>query len=307
MRPTLRQLQYFVAVADTGRFGDAARLMNVSQPSLSAQLADMEQALGVTLFERGPRGALPTPDGNRLLERARTLLRDMDAFKEMARSGGDLFAGRMNLGVLPSIGPYLVPRTTRALHAAYPDLRLGIREARTVDLERMMISGELDVLISTPEDHPDKDFRPLFSEGFWICVASDDPLAGETGPVLPEALSGRELLNLGPGHRFSMLIQTIADVSGAYISTEYEGTSLDAIRQMAEMGTGVAILPSLYVATEARRDAGLILRPIKMAEARRDIALIWRRTSPYSEAFDALAGVFRDAARDVLTGSGSPG
>lgn len=300
MRPTFRQLQYLVAVADTGKFHEAAQRMNVSQPSLSAQIADAEAFLRTTLLERGRNGAFLTPKGEEIVRRARIILTQMEDLKTVALQSQHQLAGRYRLGTLPTIGPYLLPSAVRELHALYPDLRLSVREERTIDLDDKLKDGRLDMVMSTLEDHLDCESMQLFDEELFVCVAADDAFATKEGPVSLKELAGREILSLGFGHRLSVLVQNIADLAGAHVSTEYEGTSLDAIRQMAAMGAGVAILPSLYAVIEAQRDTTLVVRPIKSPHAKRVISLIWRKGSPMADSISKLGLVFRDVAADIL-------
>lgn len=300
MKPTLRQLQYLVAIDEAGTFSGAAKLAHVSQPSLSTQLRDMEEVLGATLVERGRGGAPLTPIGEELAARARIILRDMDAFRTTAREAGQTLAGRIRLGTLPSIGPYLLPLAVRRLHRLYPDLRIVVREERTVDLHAHLEDGRLDVIISTPEDHPVMKNMTLFHEYLYIGVAPDDPLANGQGPVSIADLKGRDLLTLGYGHKLSALVHRIADLAGAHISTEYEGTSLDAVRQMAAMGGSVAVMPSLYMRSEAYDDPGLVVRQIDSELAERDISLLWRPTSPLSAKFQTVGELLTQAAHDRL-------
>ena len=300
MRPTLRQMQYIIAIADTGKFGDAARSVNVSQPSLSAQLAEMEAGLGVELVERSRRGAILTPAGEELVRRARSILRDVEDLKAVAKLGRTELSGRLRLGVLPTIGPYLLPLATGPLRARYPDLRLSVREERTVDLDEHLQAGLFDTVISTPEDHPGADYVHLFTERLYACPPPEDPLASGDGPIVLDDLKSRPLLTLGLGHRLSAITQDLASASGAEVSSEYEGTSLDAIRLMSQMGAGIAILPSLYALSEARRDRGLNIRRIDDPIACRDIALIWRDTSPLATALLSLSDYLKSAADRIL-------
>lgn len=307
MRPTLRQMQYLVAIADTGKFGEAARRVGVSQPSLSAQIADMEATLGAVLIERGRMGAYLSPVGEEVLRRARFILRDVEDLKAVAGRREKTLTGRIRLGLLPTICAYLLPGATKELHANYPDLRLSVREERTIDLEAHLHEGQLDAVVSTVEAHVQVNHEVLFREALWVCAAPDDPLAQARGPIKLSALQDRELLTLGYGHRLNMIIQELAKASGAHVSTEYEGTSLDAIRQMAEMGAGVAVLPSLYAHTEAQRDPDLVVRRIDDAMATREIALIWRDSSPLADDLLQLARVFKRVAEQILTqGDGAP-
>ncbi len=300
MRPTLRQLQYLVAIADTGRFGEAAKRTNVSQPSLSAQIADMEAHLGTILFERGRHGALLTPIGEQVTARARLILQDVAQLKLLARQSSKQMAGRYKLGVLPSIGPYLLPKVTRTLHAEFPELRLSVSEERTIDLAEHLVDGHLDIIISTQDKNKNCTAIPILHENLYICVAPDDVLADERGPVRIDALTDRTLLSLGAGHQLSFMIQKIADISNGDVSSAYEGTSLDAIRQMAAMGVGVAILPSLYAISEAKRDPDLIVRRIDHPIARRQVDLMWRTSSPLGETFEKLGGIMRSVADEIL-------
>ncbi len=300
MRPTLRQLQYLVAVAETGKFHDAARLLNVSQPSLSTQIAEAEAQLGTVLVERGRNGAFLTPTGEEVVRRARIVLAQMEDIKTVARQFEGGLAGRFRLGTLPTIGPYLLPNAVRELHTLYPDLRMSVREERTIDLEEKLADGRLDMVISTAEDHIHAEAMQLFDEVLYVCAASDDPLSAETGPLKLDELRGREFLSLGFGHRLSLIVQSLADAAGAHVSTEYEGTSLDAIRQMSALGVGVAILPSLYAVMEAQRDPEQVVRPIDHPLARREISLLWREGSPLAQKIEAIGLVFRDVAFDLL-------
>lgn len=300
MKPTLRQLEYLVAIAETGTFSEAAKRTHVSQPSLSTQVKDMELHLGASLLERGRHGALLTPIGEEMVARARIVLRHVEELKVLARESEGTLAGRVRLGVLPTVGPYLLPRATRRLHAAYSDLRLTVMEERTVDLQGHLSDGQCDVIISTPEDHPEARNMPLLKENIYICVASDDALAASRDPVSLEALKGRELLTLGYGHKFTTVVSGLADRAGALITGEYQGNSLDAIRQMASMGGGVAVLPSLYAISEAKRDSQLIVRRIDHPLAQRQVSLLWRYSSPLSQKFEKIGAIFEEVAREIM-------
>ncbi|MAT35243.1 MAG: LysR family transcriptional regulator [Ponticaulis sp.] len=300
MRPTLRQLSYLIAIAETGRFGEAARRLNVSQSSLSVQIADMEAELGAHLIERGRHGALITPAGKDVVVQARLILREVEELKAIARQSEHEFSGRLNLGVLPSIGPYLLPSVTRHLHERFPQLRLAVREERTIDLDQHLIDGNFDLIISTVEDHPEAETAFLFREELWVCAAPDDPLSSSSDPVDLEDLKHHAFISLGAGHRLSLLVRELATMVGTHVSTEYEGTSLDAVRQMAVMGAGIAILPSLYALSEARRDPHLVIRRINHTKAERKIALCWRRTSALSDRYRSLAEEFSKTANTIL-------
>lgn len=300
MRPTLKQLQYLVAVAETGKFNEAARRMNVSQPSLSTQIADMEIELSTTLVERGRHGAILTPIGEDIVRRSREILRAVEELKSATNKGNAILTNRIRLGVIPSVGPYLLPVATKILHQEYPDLRMSVFEGRTLDIDKMLRDGRLDTIISTAEDHPDSIATPLFYEKLWICVPPDSPLAKEKGEVKLSELKGMPLLSLGHGHHLNLAIHELAKLSGAYVSSEYEGTSLDAIRQMAAMGAGIAILPSLYALVEASRDTALVVRRIAHKKAEREIALIWRDTSPLEKGLKQISEILKQSANALI-------
>jgi len=300
MKPTLRQLEYLVAIADTGTFSEAAKRTFVSQPSLSAQIKDMELHIGAPVLERGRHGALLTPIGEQIVGRARIILRDVETLKMLGRDADESLAGRLKLGVLPSIGPYLLPAAVRQLHSEYPELRIGVREERTVDLHSHLTDGRFDIIISTPEDHPDMLNLPIVRENLYVCMAPDDPLALRRGYVKLSEIKDRELLTLGHGHKLSVLVHNLAEIAQGHVSSEYEGTSLDAIRQMASMGGSLAVLPSLYAISEAKQDPDLIVRKIEHPLASRQISLLWRPTSPLSEKFQKIGQVFKSVADAIM-------
>lgn len=299
MRPTLRQLQYIVAVADTGQVGLAASQLNVSQPSLSAQLSEVEADLGVVLFQRGRAGAKITPAGEEIARRARQVLHEIEDLRAAARGGG-IFQGRLRLGVLPSIGPYLLPGVVQRLHKEHPSFRLIVREESTRDLNEGLRSGRLDMIISTPEDHPGTRMSHLFTERLWAAVALDHSFAKKSGGIPLGALAGETLLTLGSSHRLSHIVAGLSARAGGRVSDEYEGTSMDAIRLMAATGAGTAILPSIYAATEALRGTDVSLHKIKDPAAKREIALIEPQLPEPRIGSDVLAEILRSEASKIL-------
>ena len=295
---TIRQLEYVVAVADTGQFGRAAKRLNVAQPSLSAQIAELEAILGVRIFNRGRRGAEPTTNGIHIIQRARSVLKEAEDIVALSRNDG-LFGGRLRLGVLPSIGPYLLPEVVRKLHRDHPDLRLVLREASTLALDEEFRKGRLDMIISTPDDHLGARQTPLFTEQMWAAFAGDDLLAKREGPVSRAELKGRTLLTLDRTHRLSRMVQLLAQSCDAYVSDDYQGTSLDAIRLMAAAGSGIAILPQIYAAREARRGSDVSLRPFSKNMIKRQIALIQDADGEVRHGTDLLASVLIEEAKKL--------
>ena len=289
MRPTLRQIQYFVAIADHGAFGAAAEALAVSQPSLSKQVATMEEELGAALFERTSRRVTLTPLGRSLLGRGRAILQEVREFRAIARGSVGLFGDRLSIGVLPSIGAYFMPIANRRLHRLYPDLRLVVQEGATAQLLDLLRDGRLDAVIGTPTNQPDFASVPLFIETLWICAASDDPLSAASGPVTLAELADRPLLALSQGFSLTDVVERLAAEAGTFVSRDYQGASLDAVRQMAVMGAGFGVLPSLYALAEAVRDPEFVVRRIDHPKAQHEIALHWRRSSPMAADFQRLA------------------
>ena len=241
IRPTLRQLQYFVTVAEHAAFGTAAAALAVSQPSLSKQLATMEEEIGAVLFERTSRRVTLTAVGETLLPRARSILQEALEFRAVARGSHGPFGDRLSIGVLPSLGAYFMPLASRRLHRFFPNLRLAVQEGTTMQLLEMLKNGSLDVVIGTPTNNPEFESYALFAETLWICTALDDPISSDTTPIALSDLAGKPFLSLSPGFRLADIVARLAERAGTYVSRDYQGASLDAIRQMAVMGAGIAV------------------------------------------------------------------
>ena len=295
MRPTLRQLEYIVTVQRLGRFGLAADLLNVSQPSLSAQIAAVEDELGIRLFERSRGGVQITSKGEEFVARAQKILAEVQNLRQAMTSDAP-FSGRLRLGVLPSIGPYLLPQVVKEIHHQQPDLRIVVREENTRDLEQGLRSGRFDAIISTPEDHPNTHQERLFNESLWVAVAVDDPLASQDAATA-ETLAGRLLLTLDNSHRLSRIVYALAADIGGVVSDDYEGTSLDSILLMAATGTGVAVIPELFARRQAIYREEVVIKPLDLPFANRDIALLFRAGQKTGVGPALLAAALRSAAK----------
>ena len=290
MKLTLRQLEYILAIEETGQFNLAARKLHVAQPSLSAQIAELEAAIGEKLFIRNRKGAVPTPLGLDVIKRARHILKETEELKAML---GGREITRLSIGVLPSIGPYLLPPVVRKLHKAHPNLRLVVREGSTAQLDALLRQHQVDMIISTSEDHPLFPKQELFTEALWAACASDLlDLSGQQQIQL-KALAGLTFLTLERGHRLSHIVQGMAEQAGGYVSDEYAGTSLDAIRVMAATGAGVAILPDIYALSEAARGRDIQLARINHKQAERKISLIFKASLLEDEKVAILANLIR--------------
>ena len=291
---SLRQLQYAVAVADTLSFRVAAERCHVAQPSLSAQLAQLEDALGVRLFERDRRHVLLTTAGRDLVERARRVLREADDLVEAAARAGDPLSGRLAIGVIPTISPYLLPAAAPALRKTFPRLTVVWREEKTADLVRAVREGTLDAaLLALEADIGDVEREVIARDPFVLATPPRHPLGMARGPARPAELRETPVLLLDDGHCFRD--QALAVCTRARVREgEFRATSLSTLAHMVAGGAGVTLLPQLAVPTEAAR-IGLRVRPFTDPAPHRTIGLVWRRSSPLATAMRQVAGTIREA------------
>ncbi len=291
---TLRQLQYAVAVADALSFRQAAERCGVSQPSLSAQIAQLEGAIGVQLFERDRRRVLLTAAGREVLERARRVLLEADDLLEGAKRVGDPLAGSLRIGVIPTISPYLLPVVAPALRAAYPRLALTWVEDKTEVAVRSLDAGALDAaLLALEADIGDLDHQVIARDPFLLATPRGHPLGAKASAAKPAELRDAPVLLLDDGHCFRE--QALAFCSGAKArELEFRATSLSTLAQMVAGGAGVTLLPQLAVPTEARR-AEIEIRPFARPAPGRTVALVWRKRSPLAAALRRLASTMRAA------------
>jgi LysR family hydrogen peroxide-inducible transcriptional activator len=291
---TLRQLQYVVAVADALSFRKAAEQCHVSQPSLSAQLAQLEDVLGVHLFERDRRRVLLTTAGKELVERARRLILEADQFIEAARRAGDPLSGTLRLGVIPTVSPYLLPVMAPALRKAYPRLTLLWREEKTEVLVRDLERGVLDAAIVALEaELGDVESEKIAEDPFMLVTPRDHPLGTKKTEASPAELRDQNVLLLDEGHCFRTQALALCSRARAH-ELEFRATSFPTLTQMIAAGAGVTLLPKLAVATEVSR-SHLKARPFADQALKRTLALIWRKRSPLAGALRQVASTVRDA------------
>lgn len=289
---TLRQLQYVVAVADLLSFRRAAERCRVSQPSLSAQLAQMEGGLNIRIFERDRRRVLVTPAGAALVAHARAVLLAADDLLRASEGVSDPLAGRLRVGVIPTISPYWLPVIAPALRQAFPRLTLAWREDKTEVLVHALETGELEAaLLALEADIPDVERALIAEDPFVLAMKPDHPLAKKTTAASAADLGTTEVLLLDDGHCFRTQALALCSATRAR-EAEYRATSLATLVQMVASGAGVTLLPAMSVATEAVR-AGLVVRPLSMAGAHRTIALVWRKRAPQGAALRSLADVMK--------------
>lgn len=277
--PTLRQLEYLVAIADERHFGRAANRVHVAQPTLSAQFADLERRLGVKLVERGRRGVSVTPHGREIVVRARKILVDMQELVDFARVETTGVAGRLKLGVPPTLGPYLLPHVIPDMHSRYPELKLYVHEGTPRKIQERLATGELDMILTpAPIDNRALEVRPLFAEKLKIVCAPDHRFA-TYDRIHPRDLRGEKILTLEPGHHLHDQIHALCRTFDAEILYDFEGTSLDTLRHMVGMGVGIAFFPELYIMSEIRSDRELVVLEMDEAELSRELCIAWRVNS----------------------------
>lgn len=298
--PSLRQLEYLVALADTGNFRRAAERTNTTQPTLSEQIKALEERLDVQLVERTRSGALLTTAGQHVVEIARRMLRDANEIRSMGGIGKQGMTGLLRVGIPPTIGPYLLPSVVPALHKAYPELKLYVREEQPGSLPRSLEIGTYDIIVTPlPLKGEELHAVDLFREALFLTVAADHPLASKT-KVERTDLKDQEVLTLGPGYQLHDTVLALCDEFGARIRLDYEGTSLDMVREMVITGLGITFMPGLYVRRELKQDPNLKLHQIHGRSIYRTVGMAWRKSSASHDSYETLAKLFRETVKVAL-------
>ncbi|WP_437813971.1 LysR substrate-binding domain-containing protein [Sorangium sp. So ce1078] len=291
---TLRQLQYALAVAEHRSFRRAAAACRVAQPSLSAQVAQLEEALGVNLFERDRRRVLVTSAGAPLLERMRRIVAEADDLVDAAVRARDPFAGTMRIGVIPTVAPYLLPEVAPALRAAYPALSVVWVEDKTRVLRDLLATGEIDAaIVASESDLGDVELAPLGQDAFVLAAPAGHPLSKPKRLARMEELAAAKVLLLDDGHCFRDQALSLCQRVGAD-EASVRATSLSTLVQMVAGGDSVTLLPALAISIENRSGA-LSLRRFAPRAPYRTLALAFRRGSPIESALQHVAATLRDA------------
>jgi LysR family hydrogen peroxide-inducible transcriptional activator len=290
-----RQLQYVVAVAETLGFHKAAERCHVSQPTLSAQVKQLEDVLGVQLFERDRRRVLLTAAGAIMVAHARRVLLEIDDMIAAAKRLVEPCSGTLRIGVIPTVAPYLLPDVVPAVRARYPKLRLVFREEKTDAVVADLREGRLDAgLLALEADIGEWASGRIADDPFVVALPQGHRLARKKR-VAASDLEDENVLLLDEGHCFRAQALSVCDRARAKES-ELRATSLSTLAQMVSSGSGITLLPQIAVAVENRRGQ-LEVRPFSSPPPHRTIALIWRPRSPFAETFRDLAEVARSALR----------
>jgi len=291
---SLRQLQYIIAVADLGGFRRAAESCGVAQPSMSAQIAQVEQALGVQIFERGARGVRVTTAGAKVIERARSVLLASRDLAETARQHSDPLSGTVRMGVIPTVCPYLLPEIAPGLRRALPKLHLVWSEEKTHQLLEQIEAGAIDGAILAHDARLDHlEHVKISDDPFVLAAAPEHPLARRSGPASPDVLEGETVFLLEDGHCFRDQALALCGATGAR-EADVKATGLSTLVQMVGGGSGVTLLPRIAVPVENRRGQ-LAVRAFKAPAPTRRLVLAWRRGSALARSLQAIAAVLRRA------------
>jgi LysR family hydrogen peroxide-inducible transcriptional activator len=300
--PTLRQLRHFLSVAKHRHFSRAAEACLLTQSSLSASIKELESVLGATLFERTKRSVIMTPMGHEMIDLANQVLAAVEALTERAKGDSAPLVGTLRMGVIPTIGPFLLPRALPGLRDTYPDLQLYLREDRTEPLLQQLTDGGLDlVLMALPYKFDDLEMFEFAEDPFVAVFPRGDQLA--TFETMTPARLGRDvLLALEGGNCLTDQILTMGPPGVTIRTGPFHATSLHTLVQMVDNGLGVTVLPKMAVDAGILRGLRLDFRPFSSPRASRRIALAWRKNSRQSDEFRLLGECLRDELGTPLHG-----
>ena len=292
--PTLKQLQYLVALHDSGHFGRAAASCFVTQSTLSAGIRELETLIGVVLVERTRRVVRFTPLGEHIVEKARRVLREADELGDLARAAGRPLSGEMRMSVIPTIAPFLLPRILPRLRSEYPDLKLYLREETSGQACEGLHHGRADcVLLALPYACGDVEAAPLFDDRLFVAFHDGD--MDPTPTIRPDAIDETRLLMLEDGHCLKDHALAACNRPELRAEATMLGTSLHTMVQMVDNGLGVTMLPEMAVDAGILEHTHVVARPLDAENAVRRIALVWRRASPREKDFRLLAGVLGES------------
>ncbi|WP_109809533.1 hydrogen peroxide-inducible genes activator [Sphingosinithalassobacter portus] len=290
--PTLKQLQYLVALRDAGHFGRAAEASFVTQSTLSAGIRELETLIGVTLVERTRRVVRFTPLGEKIVDKARRVLREADELGDIARSAGRPLSGEMRMSVIPTIAPFLLPRILPRLRKDYPDLKLFLREETSAHACESLHHGRSDcVLLALPYGCGDVEAQILFDDRLFVAFPEGELEPPTPDMVEPEAIDEGRLLLLEDGHCLKDHALAACNRPELRAESTMLGTSLYTMVQMVENGLGVTMLPEMAVTAGILDNTHVTARPLHAENAARQIALVWRKASPRERDFRLLADV----------------
>ena len=299
---TLTELRYIVAVSQKNHFGKAAQACFVSQPTLSIAIKKLEEELGVRLFERSSKNEIRiTEIGQRVVDQAYIVLQQAQMLSEIAQQGKDPLSGQFKLGVIYTIGPYLLPSLIPVLRKSVPNLKLIIEENFTANLSQSLKQGTLDaIIISYPFEEPGIETAPLYEEPFIFALPNNH--AWKDREAIPtEDLASQDLMLLGSGHCFrDQVIKACTNcMSGnSELTRTLEGGSLETIRHMVAAGTGITVLPRTSIMRSQKNETMIDIKPFKSPSPSRTVAIAWRKHYPRTEAIVTILDTVKSCALD---------
>ncbi|MCC5014086.1 MULTISPECIES: LysR substrate-binding domain-containing protein [unclassified Legionella] len=294
----LRDLHYFVVLADVMHFGEAARRCHVSQPTLSMQLKKLEEELGVPLFERTNKQVMLTDSGRMLLSRAQHILTQIAEMKEMARAASDPYTGELRLGVIPTLGPYLLPHVMPVIQETLPNLRVWLLEEKTDRLIAKLAAGQLDAAIMATPVEAEFSKQILFNEPFYFACAANVVSPDKT-EMRVDDLANQPVMLLEEGHCLREQAMAVCQLAKTdVVQADFTATSLETLRLMVQAGRGVTLLPALSVYKVAPGDLQII--PFVQPAPFRTIALYWRTGTARLSCFEALARLISITIQNLL-------
>ncbi len=294
MGPSIKQLKYLCAVAEHRHFSKAAEACHVTQSTLSAAIQELEHQLGAEIFERNKKTVLITPLGEKLLVQARKILGDVEDFVSIAKAREGVLCGELRLGVIPTIGPFLLPSILPDLRKSYSKLKLFLKEDLSAALLQQLQQGSLDViLLAFPYPMKDVETITLFDDEFLLCLPPGHSL-DKLKQVKQQQLKGESLLLLEEGHCLRDHALEACKLETADADLVYQGTSLHTLVQMVANGLGITLLPSMSVKSDILGDTDLHLKHFSNEHVSREIGMAWRKSDPRSEEYHALAKFIQD-------------
>ena len=295
--PTLKQLQYLVALEEHGHFGKAAEASFVTQSTLSAGLRELESLLGIMLVERTRRVVRFTPLGQKIVAKAHRILREAEELADMARAAGTPLADELRMSVIPTIAPFLLPRMLPALRKKFPDLRLYLREEASAAACEALHRGQVDcVLLALPYASGDTEHAHLFDDGLYVAFPKGEP-DNPPAKITPDQIDEDRLLLLVDGHCLKDHALAACNRPELRASAMMLGTSLHTLIQMVDNGLGQTLIPEMAVKAGLLDGTEVQARPLDTPHASREIALIWRTNSPRQPEFELLAAEMRGLYR----------
>ncbi len=296
--PTIRQLEYALAVAKYRKFTDAAQSVHISQPTLSSQIAELENRLGVLLFERSAKQVNITPAGQEIIACARRILQLSDELSQIASRFKGVMLGTVRFAAIPTMAPYLLPQVVQILRTMWPESKLILLERQSDQLLNEIGSGEVDLgLLALPYETGSLKVIPVCDEPFYLALPDDHPLADHKSPLPLNLIKDFEVMLLEPGHCLRDHVLSVCVEAGHKETTEIHSTSLSTLTQMVANRAGVTLLPAFALGVEVRPGNGITAKPFKPPVPFRTIALAWRGSDPRDSYFTEFARAFKKQLR----------